>query len=144
MMRLAEREASLPELCETLLLGQDADYEYTRVKGAAPMEAVKVMTLHAAKGLEFPVVFLVGLEDGIFPHARSINDPKELEEERRLLYVAATRAKENLFVTYPIKIFDRGLRMVLSHPSQFIEGISEDLLEQMTVVDEERNWGWES
>ena len=68
---------------------------------------------------------------------------EELEEERRLLYVAATRAKENLFISYPSKIFDRGLRMVLSRPSQFIEGISEDLLEPVTVVDEERNWGWE-
>ena len=59
------------------------------------------------------------------------------------LVCRGTRAKENLFISYPIKIFDRGLRMVLSRPSQFIEGISEDLLEPVTVVDEERNWGWE-
>jgi DNA helicase-2/ATP-dependent DNA helicase PcrA len=57
--------------------------------------------------------------------------------------VAATRAKENLFISYPIKIFDRGLRMVLSRPSQFIEGISEDLLEPVNVIDGERNWDWE-
>ena len=58
--------------------------------------------------------------------------------------MAATRAKENLFITYPIKIFDRGLRMVLSRPSQFIEGISEELLEPLTLVDEEEDHGWET
>ena len=81
--------------------------------------------------------------EGRFPSFYNISTDEEIEEERRLLYVAATRAKENLFISYPIKIFDRGLRMVLSRPSQFIEGISEDLLEPVTVVDEERNWSWE-
>ena len=63
-------------------------------------EAVTMMTLHAAKGLEFPVVFLVGMEDGIFPHARSLDDPNQLEEERRLCYVGITRAQERLYLTY--------------------------------------------
>ena len=82
LIRLAERAASLPELFETILLGQDADYEYTRAKGPAPMEAVKVMTLHAAKGLEFPVVFICGVEDGLLPvHTTGA----EIAEERRPL-----------------------------------------------------------
>src|SRR5207249_3887791 len=101
-------------------------------------------TIHSAKGLEWHSVFIIWAVEGRFPSLYNINSEEELEEERRLLYVAATRAKENLFITYPIRIFDRGLRMVLSRPSQFIEGISEDLLEQMTLVDEESNWGWES
>jgi DNA helicase-2/ATP-dependent DNA helicase PcrA len=57
------------------------------------------MTLHTAKGLEFPVVFLTGLEDGLFPHLRAMTDPKELEEERRLAYVGVTRARSRLYVT---------------------------------------------
>jgi len=65
--------------------------------------AVTLMTVHSAKGLEFPIVFLVGLEDGIFPHSRSINDPKELEEERRLAYVAITRAEKMLYVTHSMR-----------------------------------------
>ena len=57
------------------------------------------MTLHTAKGLEFPVVFLTGMEDGVFPHLRSLGDPKELEEERRLAYVGITRARERLYLS---------------------------------------------
>lgn len=63
-------------------------------------EAVTLMTIHAAKGLEFDTVFIVGMEEGVFPHSRSMTDPSELEEERRLCYVAITRAKNNLYLTY--------------------------------------------
>jgi DNA helicase-2/ATP-dependent DNA helicase PcrA len=62
--------------------------------------AVNMMTLHAAKGLEFKVVFMVGMEEGLFPHSRSMMDKNELEEERRLCYVGMTRAREKLFLTY--------------------------------------------
>ena len=61
---------------------------------------VVLMTVHAAKGLEFPAVFIIGLEDGVFPHLRSIGEPDELEEERRLAYVALTRAQERLYLTH--------------------------------------------
>ena len=66
-------------------------------------DAINLMTLHAAKGLEFPVVFMVGMEEGLFPHSRSLMEKSELEEERRLCYVGMTRAKEKLFLTYSRK-----------------------------------------
>jgi DNA helicase-2/ATP-dependent DNA helicase PcrA len=100
-------------------------------------------TIHSAKGLEWHSVFILWALEGRFPSIYNISSEQDIEEERRLLYVAATRAKENLYISYPIKIFDRGLRMVLSRPSQFIEGISEDLLEPVALVDEETEWGWE-
>jgi len=65
--------------------------------------SVTLMTIHSAKGLEFPVVFLVGMEDGVFPHSRSINDENELEEARRIAYVAITRAEKILYVTHSMR-----------------------------------------
>ncbi len=93
--------------------------------------AVTMMTVHAAKGLEFPVVFIVGLEDGIFPHARSINDPKELEEERRLAYVAITRAEKVLYITHSTRRRVYGAEMT-AEPSQFLNELPLDLIEDMT------------
>jgi superfamily I DNA/RNA helicase len=95
LLHLAQRAASLPELFDTILLGQDADYEYSHAKGPAPMEAVKVMTLHAAKGLEFAVVFICGVEDGLLPVHTTGTD---IAEERRLFYVGLTRAREEVLL----------------------------------------------
>ena len=88
---MAENE--LPEFLEGITLSSDVDNLEEN------QDSVTLMTLHSAKGLEFPVVFLVGMEEGIFPGYRSMGEPKELEEERRLCYVGITRAKENLFLT---------------------------------------------
>lgn len=88
---------------------------------------VTLMTLHAAKGLEFPVIFLVGMEEGIFPLYRSLSNEKELEEERRLAYVGITRAKRKLYLTnaYSRMLYGRVQR---NQPSQFVEEINDDLI----------------
>ncbi|WP_288657959.1 DNA helicase PcrA [uncultured Limosilactobacillus sp.] len=90
--------------------------------------AVTLMTLHAAKGLEFPVVFLVGMEEGIFPLSRAVMEDDELEEERRLAYVGITRAKKKLYLT---NAFSRLLygRIQRNQPSRFVEEINPDLLQ---------------
>lgn len=87
-----------------------------------------LMTMHAAKGLEFPVVFIIGVEENIFPHSRSIGDDDEMEEERRLMYVGVTRAEERLFITCAQSrtIFGRGS---FNSPSRFIAEISDDIIE---------------
>lgn len=92
---------------------------------------VTLMTVHSAKGLEFPVVFLVGLEDGIFPHSRSVNDPKELEEERRLAYVAITRAERVLYVTHAMRRRVYGEEMA-AEPSQFLNELPLDLIQDLS------------
>lgn len=88
---------------------------------------ISLMTLHSSKGLEFPVVFLVGLEQGLFPNFRSLEDPKALEEERRLCYVGITRAKERLFLTYARERRLYGNREPAS-PSLFLAELPKDLL----------------
>jgi len=92
---------------------------------------VTLMTAHSAKGLEFPLVFIVGLEDGLFPHSRSATDPAELEEERRLCYVAMTRAEKYLYVTHAIKRRVYGEELA-SEPSQFLNEMPLDLIEDLS------------
>jgi DNA helicase-2/ATP-dependent DNA helicase PcrA len=95
--------------------------------------AVTLMTLHNAKGLEYPVVFLTGLEDGVFPHMRSLGDPKELEEERRLCYVGLTRAEEHLYLT---RAWSRNLwgQNNFNGPSRFLSEIPDHLISKAKRV----------
>ncbi|HEY5759601.1 MAG TPA: DNA helicase II [Steroidobacter sp.] len=99
-------------------------------QAGAGEDAVQMMTLHSAKGLEFPVVFLCGMEDGLFPHQRSISDVDGLEEERRLCYVGTTRAMKQLYLTYAEQ---RRLHGVDSYgtPSRFIKEVPSELLEEI-------------
>jgi len=98
--------------------------------------AVTLMTLHAAKGLEFPVVFMIGMEEGLFPHSRSLMDKNELEEERRLCYVGMTRAKEKLFLTYTRQRLFFGQRMS-NVVSRFIMELPENVLEKNILANKE-------
>ena len=91
-------------------------------------DAVSLMTIHSAKGLEFPVVFLPGFEDGIFPGMQAILNPDELEEERRLVYVAITRAKDRLYLTHARERLLYG-RTQFNHPSRFLREIPDDYID---------------
>ena len=115
-------ENSLEEFLEGITLSSDLD------NLEEEEEMVTLMTLHSAKGLEFPVVFLIGMEEGIFPGHQSMMEPKELEEERRLCYVGITRAKENLFLTCSKQRTIFGSTSY-NPVSRFLQEIPEELLE---------------
>jgi DNA helicase-2/ATP-dependent DNA helicase PcrA len=99
----------------------------------ANADAVTLMTMHNAKGLEFPVVFITGLEDGLFPLARAYDDPAQLEEERRLFYVGITRAEEKLFLTHAEQRLRNGERMQ-SRPSGFLDGLPPGIFEKRMTM----------
>jgi DNA helicase II / ATP-dependent DNA helicase PcrA len=114
---------ALARFIEEVALASDTD----SIDQAA--DAVHFMTVHAAKGLEFPVVFLIGLEEGIFPHSRSALSPAELEEERRLMYVALTRARDKAYLVHADTRTLFGSTQ-MNPPSRFVEEIPESLLER--------------
>jgi len=105
-------------------------------------ERLVLSTIHSAKGLEWQCVFVIWVVDGRFPSVYSFIADDELEEERRLFYVAVTRAKRHLYLTYPINVFDKGSGMLLSKPSRFLDPVSPALLDQLVLVEEggRRDW----
>jgi DNA helicase-2/ATP-dependent DNA helicase PcrA len=121
----ASPDGGLAEFLERVSLVADAD-EIPDDDGSGGV--VTLMTLHTAKGLEFPVVFLTGLEDGVFPHMRSMTDAKELEEERRLAYVGITRARERLYISRAISRSAWGAPSY-NPPSRFLDELPDDLVD---------------
>ncbi len=117
------RESQLPSFLEEVALVSDVD----EVK--EERDSITCITLHQAKGLEFPVVFLVGLEEGLIPHSRSLDDSEALDEERRLFYVGATRAKQRLYMLYAFRRTSYG-RTNISQPSRFLADIPKEMLHQ--------------
>jgi DNA helicase-2/ATP-dependent DNA helicase PcrA len=94
-------------------------------------------TIHSAKGLEWHSVFLIWALEGKFPSIHSMDSEEEVEEERRLMYVALTRAKKNLSMIYPSRMFDRVTGLVLSKPSRFIDQIPHEVLSPVSLIEEE-------
>lgn len=105
-------------------------------EGSRKDEYLTISTIHSAKGLEWNSVFIIGAVDGRFPSVFSFNSDEEMDEELRLMYVAATRAKSDLYITYPIDMFDYSTGMVLSKPSRFVDDIDETLLEKWIIEKE--------
>ncbi len=121
---VATKSETLEQFLESVALASDID------KLDREAEAVTFMTLHNAKGLEYPIVFMVGLEEGLFPHANSLVDPMELEEERRLCYVGMTRARERLYLTYAqSRLLFGGLQY--NQPSRFLSEVPEELIDRI-------------
>ncbi|QYJ67667.1 UvrD-helicase domain-containing protein [Flavobacterium litorale] len=119
---------SLAEFLEDVALATDLD------KDTGDDDRVALMTIHLAKGLEFPYVFIVGMEEDLFPSAMSMNTRSELEEERRLFYVALTRAEHQAYLTYAQSRYRWG-KLVDSEPSRFIEEITDKYLEYITPIE---------
>ncbi len=124
-----KRPEGVAKLLENMSLAAEADTKQGRTDG------VEMMTLHAAKGLEFPVVFIAGMEEGIFPHSRSQIDPAALEEERRLCYVGMTRAKDRLYLTSARRRMLFGA-IQANLPSRFLSEISSEHIEHIAPDDE--------
>lgn len=99
-------------------------------------EYLNLSTIHSAKGLEYKAVFLIWALEGKFPSAKSVDNLDTIEEERRLFYVAATRAKDYLYISYPTNIYDRESGFVLSEPSRFIKGLSDEIIDRYILDDE--------
>jgi DNA helicase-2/ATP-dependent DNA helicase PcrA len=147
-------EGSLGEFLEQVSLVADADQIPDAPEGSSEdaaaavaeakrMGVVTLMTLHTAKGLEFPVVFLTGMEHGLFPHQRSATDPKELAEERRLAYVGLTRARKRLYVTRS-EVRSMWGQSQYNPASQFLEEIPTDLVEWKREGTSRQTGGWGS
>ncbi len=132
-------EPGLTDFLERVALVADSDQIPDAPAGEDAQGVVTLMTLHTAKGLEFPVVFLTGMEDGVFPHSRSLGDPAEQEEERRLAYVGLTRAQSHLYLTRAV------VRSAWGTPahnpaSRFLDEIPTDLIEWRRTAAESLTW----
>ena len=127
---LAGAKGSLSEFLEDVALATDFDNEKE-----SESDSVYLMTIHLSKGLEFPVVFIVGLEEDLFPSALSLNTRSELEEERRLFYVAMTRAEQRVVLTYTLSRYRWG-KLVDAEPSRFIKEIDEHYIENHITKDD--------
>ncbi|MBT2160640.1 UvrD-helicase domain-containing protein [Zobellia sp. KMM 6746] len=127
-MEIADATGSIGEFLEDVALATDLDND----KGDD--DRVALMTIHLAKGLEFPYVYIVGMEEDLFPSGMSMNTRSELEEERRLFYVALTRAEKQAYLTYTQNRYRWG-KLIDAEPSRFLEEIDEKYVENLTPID---------
>ena len=135
-----ENAAGAAEISPLAAFLSHASLEAGDNQAQAGQDAVQLMTVHSAKGLEFTSVFITGLEEGLFPHENSINEQNGLEEERRLMYVAITRAKERLYLSHTQSRMLHG-QVRYNMPSRFLEELPSDSLKWLTPKVKDARWG---
>jgi DNA helicase-2/ATP-dependent DNA helicase PcrA len=141
---IAERYGKLNDFLADLAL-EPPDAGVADVEaGDRDDERLVLSTIHSAKGLEWQCVFLIWTVDGRFPSAYSFTSDEELEEERRLFYVAVTRAKKHLHLTYPINVYDKATGAVLSKPSRFLDAVPSSMLDTWALIEESGRHYWDS
>jgi ATP-dependent DNA helicase UvrD/PcrA len=141
---MAERYAGLNDFLADLAL-EPPDESVADVKADDRNdERLVLSTIHSAKGLEWQCVFVIWVVDGRFPSAYSFLMEEELEEERRLFYVAVTRAKKHLYLTYPINIYDKATGSVLSKPSRFLDAVPSSMIDTWALIEEGGYHRWDS
>jgi DNA helicase-2/ATP-dependent DNA helicase PcrA len=138
-----ENEPGVVEVSPLAAFLSHASLEAGDNQAQAGQDAVQLMTVHSAKGLEFTAVFITGLEEGLFPHENSINEQNGLEEERRLMYVAITRAKERLYLSHTQSRMLHG-QVRYNMPSRFLEELPSDSLKWLTPKVKDARWGGSS
>jgi len=134
LVTIMERYQDLePFLTDMALEPPNSSLNNTLFADHADDDRLVLSTVHSAKGLEWHTVFIIWALDGRFPSIHAVHDEKDLEEELRLIYVAATRARENLFFTFPAEIYDRTSGLFLNRPCRFIDNIPDDILPKLSV-----------
>lgn len=132
MLSIMERYDNLQDFLADMILEPPTSSIEGQLAGSnQEAQRLVLSTVHSAKGLEWHTVFLIWALDGRFPSHHSLERPDAMEEERRLMYVAATRARENLYITYPAQVYDRSTQSYLYRPSRFLEHIGDDLMERV-------------
>jgi DNA helicase-2/ATP-dependent DNA helicase PcrA len=131
LVEIMARYQSLDQfLTDMALEPPNTSFENSLYASSSNSNRLILSTIHSAKGLEWHSVFVIWTLDGRFPSVHTLHKEKELEEELRLMYVAATRAKENLYFTYPSNVYDRSTGLVLNRPSRYLDNIPDDILEK--------------
>jgi DNA helicase-2/ATP-dependent DNA helicase PcrA len=141
---MAERYARLNDFLADLALEPPDESVADREAGDRDEERLVLSTIHSAKGLEWQCVFVIWVVDGRFPSAYSFTSDEELEEERRLFYVAVTRAKKHLHLTCPVNIYDKATGSVLSKPSRFLDSVPPSMLDTWALIEESGRHYWDS
>ncbi|OGW70601.1 MAG: ATP-dependent DNA helicase [Nitrospirae bacterium RIFCSPLOWO2_01_FULL_62_17] len=141
---IAERYGKLNDFLADLALEPPDESVADVEAGDRDDERLVLSTIHSAKGLEWQCVFLIWTVDGRFPSAYSFTSEEELEEERRLFYVAVTRAKKHLHLTYPVNVYDKATGSVLSKPSRFLDAVPSSMLDTWALIEERGHHYWDS